>query len=110
MSNSQVTPDLRRWIAEQSAVGHTPEALLGSMLASGWSAPAAEQAAMTLMQTASTSSSWSWRSKKNSVSKYLSLTLKVSTLSAKPSRSSRQKSSKPLESRYLCKELVTALP
>ena len=44
MSNSQVTPDLRRWIAEQSAVGHTPEALLGSMLASGWSAPAAEQA------------------------------------------------------------------
>jgi prolyl 4-hydroxylase len=44
MSASQVTPDLRRWIAEQSALGHTPEALLGSMLSSGWSSRAAEQA------------------------------------------------------------------
>jgi prolyl 4-hydroxylase len=44
MSDSQVTPDLRRWIAEQSALGHKPEALLGSMLGSGWAARAAEQA------------------------------------------------------------------
>ena len=44
MSDARVTPDLRRWIAEQSELGHAPEALLSSMLASGWSAPAAERA------------------------------------------------------------------
>ena len=44
MSDARVTPDLRRWIAEQSALGHAPEALLSSMLASGWSAPSAERA------------------------------------------------------------------
>ena len=44
MSDPQVTSDLRRWVAEQSDLGHSPDALLGSMLASGWSAPAAERA------------------------------------------------------------------
>lgn len=44
MSDSHVTSDLRRWVAEQSDLGHPPDALLGSMLASGWSAPAAERA------------------------------------------------------------------
>ena len=44
MSDSQVTPALRRWIAEQSALGHTPESLLASMRASGWAVRAAEQA------------------------------------------------------------------
>lgn len=31
-----VTPELRRWITEQTSAGQSPEALLGSMLASGW--------------------------------------------------------------------------
>jgi prolyl 4-hydroxylase len=44
MSDSHVTSDLRRWVAEQSDLGHPPDALLGSMLASGWSASAAERA------------------------------------------------------------------
>jgi len=41
MAESDVTPDLRRWIVEQTALGHTPGQLLTSMLASGWAAPAA---------------------------------------------------------------------
>ena len=41
MAGSEVTPGLRRWIVEQTALGHTPGQLLTSMLASGWAAPAA---------------------------------------------------------------------
>ncbi len=41
MAGSDVTPELRRWIVEQTALGHTPGQLLTSMLASGWAAPAA---------------------------------------------------------------------
>ena len=37
MSDTQhVTPELRRWIIEQATAGHKPEAVLQSMLASGW--------------------------------------------------------------------------
>lgn len=36
MIAQSVTPDLRRWIAEQTAAGQSSAALLGSMLASGW--------------------------------------------------------------------------
>jgi prolyl 4-hydroxylase len=32
----QVTPELRAWIIEQARAGHTPEAVLQSMQASGW--------------------------------------------------------------------------
>ena len=31
-----VTPELRRWIIEQASSGHSPDAVLQSMLASGW--------------------------------------------------------------------------
>src|ERR1700709_2458155 len=37
MSEKQaVTPELRKWIIEQATAGHKPEAVLQSMLASGW--------------------------------------------------------------------------
>jgi len=41
MAGSDVTPELRSWIVEHTALGHTPGQLLTSMLASGWAAPAA---------------------------------------------------------------------
>ena len=41
MAGSEVTSGLRRWIVEQTALGHEPAQLLTSMLASGWAAPAA---------------------------------------------------------------------
>jgi len=44
MAGSEVTPELRRWIVEHTALGHTPGQLLSSMLASGWAAPAAGRA------------------------------------------------------------------
>jgi prolyl 4-hydroxylase len=44
MAGSDVTPELRRWIVEHTALGHTPGQLLSSMLASGWAAPAAGRA------------------------------------------------------------------
>ena len=51
MSDHQpVTPELRAWIIEQATLGHPPEAVLKSMLASGWnedSAIAALEATLT---------------------------------------------------------------
>ena len=41
MNPQPVTPELRAWILSQSAAGQPAEALLQSMLASGWSAQAA---------------------------------------------------------------------
>jgi prolyl 4-hydroxylase len=35
-TQQQVTPELRRWIVEQAQAGHGAEAVLKSMLASGW--------------------------------------------------------------------------
>jgi prolyl 4-hydroxylase len=36
MSAQAITPELRKWIVEQAAAGQPPEAVLKSMLASGW--------------------------------------------------------------------------
>ena len=43
----QITPQLRQWIIEQAAAGHSAEAVLKSMLASGWS----EDVAVDAMET-----------------------------------------------------------
>ena len=40
----QITPDLRRWIVEQAQAGHSAEAVLKSMLASGWNEDVAVEA------------------------------------------------------------------
>ena len=44
MSVQHVTPDLRRWILAQVGDGHSPEAILRSMHASGWTDSVALQA------------------------------------------------------------------
>jgi prolyl 4-hydroxylase len=36
MSSQQVTPELRQWIVAQAQAGHKPEAVLRSMIDSGW--------------------------------------------------------------------------
>ena len=46
----QVTPELRQWIVEQAAAGHTAEAVLKSMLASGWDEEVAVQAMETSLR------------------------------------------------------------
>jgi prolyl 4-hydroxylase len=43
----QITPQLRQWIVEQAQAGHSAEAVLKSMLASGW----AEDVAVEAMET-----------------------------------------------------------
>jgi prolyl 4-hydroxylase len=40
----QITPELRRWIVEQAQGGHSAEAVLKSMLASGWNEDVAVEA------------------------------------------------------------------
>jgi prolyl 4-hydroxylase len=40
----QITPELRRWIIEQAQAGHSAEAVLKSMLASGWNEDVATEA------------------------------------------------------------------
>ncbi|HXE51048.1 MAG TPA: 2OG-Fe(II) oxygenase [Ramlibacter sp.] len=40
----QITPELRRWIVEQAQAGHSAEAVLKSMLASGWNEDVAIEA------------------------------------------------------------------
>jgi len=40
----QITPELRRWIIEQAQAGHSAEAVLKSMLASGWNEDVAIEA------------------------------------------------------------------
>ena len=48
MSDQQpVTPELRAWIIEQATAGHKPEAVLQSMLASGWN----EDSAIVALET-----------------------------------------------------------
>ena len=44
-----ITPDLRHWIVEQVLAGHTPEAVLQSMAASGWQEDVALQALETTL-------------------------------------------------------------
>lgn len=36
IARQQITPQLRQWIVDQAQAGHPPEAVLKSMLASGW--------------------------------------------------------------------------
>ena len=47
MSTQFVTPELRDWIVSQAAAGHTAEAVLDAMKASGWD----EQVAMVALET-----------------------------------------------------------
>jgi prolyl 4-hydroxylase len=43
-SQQQITPELRKWIVEQAQAGHGADAVLKSMLASGWNEDVAIQA------------------------------------------------------------------
>jgi prolyl 4-hydroxylase len=43
-TQQQITPELRQWIVEQATAGHPPEAVLQSMLASGWQEDVAVEA------------------------------------------------------------------
>ena len=51
MSAQHVTPDLRQWILAQVNAGHLPDAIVKSMLASGWSEPVALQALEDTLRT-----------------------------------------------------------
>jgi len=51
MSAQHVTPDLRQWILAQVNAGHLPDAIVKSMLASGWSEPVALQALEDTLHT-----------------------------------------------------------
>ena len=46
----QITPQLREWIVEQAQAGHSAEAVLKSMLASGWSEEVAAEAMETTLR------------------------------------------------------------
>ena len=43
-ARQQVTPELRQWMVEQAAAGHSAESVLKAMLASGWNEDVAVQA------------------------------------------------------------------
>ncbi|HSV52716.1 MAG TPA: 2OG-Fe(II) oxygenase [Burkholderiaceae bacterium] len=43
-TGQQITPQLRQWIVEQAQAGHGPEAVLDSMIASGWNEDVAAEA------------------------------------------------------------------
>ncbi len=45
-----ITPELRTWIVEQATAGHAPEAVLNSMLSSGWNEDVAIAALETTME------------------------------------------------------------
>ncbi|MBP7567347.1 MAG: 2OG-Fe(II) oxygenase [Burkholderiaceae bacterium] len=51
MSRQAVTPELRQWIVEQARAGHGPEAVLKSMLASGWDESVAVDALEATLKT-----------------------------------------------------------
>jgi prolyl 4-hydroxylase len=46
-----ITPELRKWIIDQAKAGHTPEAVLKSMMASGWHEDVAVEAMETTLKT-----------------------------------------------------------
>ena len=46
----QITPQLRQWIVEQAQAGHQAEAVLKSMLASGWAEDTAAEAMETTLR------------------------------------------------------------
>jgi prolyl 4-hydroxylase len=47
----RITPELRQWITEQVVAGHGPEAVLRSMMASGWQEDVALQALEQTLET-----------------------------------------------------------
>jgi prolyl 4-hydroxylase len=49
-SQQQITPQLREWIVEQAQAGHGAEAVLKSMLASGWTEDVAVEAMETTLR------------------------------------------------------------
>ena len=50
MSRQPVTVELRRWIVEQSAAGHSPESIVAAMQASGWQPGVARTALETTLR------------------------------------------------------------
>jgi len=50
VQSQQITSELRRWIVEQAEAGHGAEAVLKSMLASGWNEDVAVQAMETTLR------------------------------------------------------------
>jgi prolyl 4-hydroxylase len=52
MSEQPITPELRRWIIEQAAAGQPPDAVLKSMLTSGWREDVASAAMETVLRGA----------------------------------------------------------
>lgn len=48
-ASQTITPELRRWVVDQVLAGHTPEAVLQSMAASGWEEEVAMQALETTL-------------------------------------------------------------
>jgi len=50
MNAQAITPELRRWIVSQAAAGHSPEAVLDAMKASGWREDVAMGALETTMR------------------------------------------------------------
>jgi prolyl 4-hydroxylase len=50
MAHQTITPELRRWIVEQAAAGFTPDVVLASMVASGWSESVAMKALDTTLR------------------------------------------------------------
>jgi prolyl 4-hydroxylase len=48
--SQQITPQLRQWIVEQAQAGHTAEAVLASMLQSGWKEDVAIEAMETTLR------------------------------------------------------------
>ncbi|WP_439519838.1 2OG-Fe(II) oxygenase [Hydrogenophaga sp.] len=50
MAHQTITPELRRWIVEQATAGFTPDVVLASMVASGWSEPVAVKALETTLR------------------------------------------------------------
>jgi prolyl 4-hydroxylase len=52
MSEQPITPELRQWIIDQAAAGQPPDAVLQSMLASGWREDVAAAAMETVLRGA----------------------------------------------------------
>ena len=51
MSEQLITPELRKWIVEQAAAGHSVEAVLDAMKVSGWAEDVALQAMQEVMSS-----------------------------------------------------------
>jgi prolyl 4-hydroxylase len=51
MAQQSITPELRQWIVEQAQAGHSPEAVLKSMMASGWHEDVAIEAMESTLKT-----------------------------------------------------------